>query len=164
MRLRTRLLATLAAAGVATAGLVGVQAEPSQAAPRDGICDPGELCYYYNSNYGGAVSDFPSGYHLHPQHAGSIASYGNTQPSCYEYKDDPRQPGISPGTGRCVKNDAASVWNRTPFMVRIYYNSNYAGPYVELAPGAKANLADLRSTPAGTNLKNNNASHGYFRV
>ncbi|MCL2090704.1 MAG: peptidase inhibitor family I36 protein [Micrococcales bacterium] len=140
------LPAVLAAAGLAAAGLLGLQAEPSQAAARDGKCDPGEFCYFYNTDYKGSVSDFTA----------SVADYGTTQPSCYEYK------GAGDGKGRCIKNDAASAQNNTNQYVRVYYNSNYAGPYVELAPNTRANLTNLRSTPAGTNLKNNNASHRFM--
>ncbi|MCL2090702.1 MAG: peptidase inhibitor family I36 protein [Micrococcales bacterium] len=146
MRLRTKVSAMLAAATVAAAGLVSLQAEPSQAAARDGKCDPGEFCYFYNTDYKGSVSDFTA----------SVADYGTTQPSCYEYK------GAGDGKGRCIKNDAASAQNNTNQYVRVYYNSNYAGPYVELAPNTRANLTNLRSTPAGTNLKNNNASHRFM--
>ena len=56
--------------------LVGVAVAPgaASAAGRDGVCDSGEFCYYYNSNEAGSISDF----------TGSLADYGTTQPSCYE--------------------------------------------------------------------------------
>ncbi|MCL2423530.1 MAG: peptidase inhibitor family I36 protein [Micrococcales bacterium] len=133
-----RLPAILAAVTVAAAGLVGLQASPSQAAGRDGVCDPGEFCYYYNSSYGGSVSDF----------TGSVGDYGTSQPSCYEFK------GAGAGKGRCIKNDAASVWNRTDKVVRVYYNSNYAGAYQDFQPGTKGNL--------NATIKNNNASHQFL--
>ncbi len=100
-------------------------------------CQSGEFCYYYNSNNHGSISDF----------TGSVGDYGTTQPSCYEYK------GPGNGQGMCIKNDAASVWNRTGKKVRVYYNSNYDGSrhYQDFAPGAKKNLY--------ATMKNNNASH-----
>lgn len=104
---------------------------------RNGICDPGEVCYYYNSNHAGSVSDFFS----------SVPDYGTSQPTCYEF----RGPGA--GRGLCVKNRAASVWNRSPGIVRVYFNSNFSGRFQDLAPGAKVNLSP--------GLKNNNASHQY---
>ncbi|WP_239082521.1 peptidase inhibitor family I36 protein [Actinoplanes teichomyceticus] len=107
----------------------------ASAADRDGACDSGEFCYYYNSNQAGSVSDF----------TGSLDDYGTTQPSCYEFK------GAGEGNGVCVKNNAASVWNRTGHTVRVYFNSNYAGAGQDFAPGAKGNL--------NATLKNNNASH-----
>lgn len=120
----------------ATLGVLGVAA-PAQAASRDGICDTGEFCYYYNSGHAGSISD----------HTGSLADYGSTQPDCYEFK------GAGSGQGLCIKNGAASVWNRTGNTVRVYYNSGYDASYAyqDFAPGAKANL--------NSTLKNNNASH-----
>ena len=81
-------------------------ATPAFAASRDGVCDTGEFCYYFNSGEAGSISDF----------TGSIADYGTTQPSCYDFK------GAGAGKGKCVKNNAASVWNRSSKTVRVYFN------------------------------------------
>ena len=110
-------------------------AAPASAAGRDGVCDSGEFCYYYNSNEAGSVSDFTD----------SLDDYGTTQPTCYDFK------GAGSGKGVCVKNNAASVWNRTGKTVRVYFNSNFAGAHQDFAAGAKGNL--------NATLKNNNASH-----
>ncbi|MET8352178.1 peptidase inhibitor family I36 protein [Micromonospora sp. NPDC005206] len=128
---------SLAVAGAALAMTTSILAvaSPAQAASRDGVCDSGEFCYYYNSGYAGSISDF----------TGSIDDYGTTQPSCYEFK------GAGNGQGLCVKNNAASVWNRTSKTVVVYFNSNYGGASQSFAAGAKANL--------NATLKNNNASH-----
>ncbi|MEV4705397.1 peptidase inhibitor family I36 protein [Actinoplanes sp. NPDC049316] len=122
---------------VLVAALVGVTVAPgaASAADRDGDCDSGEFCYYYNSNQAGSVSDFTD----------SLDDYGATQPSCYEFKGD------GAGKGVCVKNNAASVWNRTGKTVRVYFNSNFGGASQDFASGAKGNL--------NATLKNNNASH-----
>ncbi|MEU7798742.1 peptidase inhibitor family I36 protein [Micromonospora arborensis] len=122
---------------VLAAVLVGVAVAPgaASAAERDGTCDSGEFCYYYNSNQAGSISDFTD----------SQDDYGTTQPSCYEFK------GAGSGKGLCVKNNAASVWNRTSKTVRVYFNSNFAGATQDFAAGAKGNL--------NATLKNNNASH-----
>jgi hypothetical protein len=127
-------LAVGGAALAMTTSLLSV-ASPALAASRDGVCDSGEFCYYYNSNEAGSVSDFTA----------SIDDYGTTQPSCYEFK------GAGNGQGVCVKNNAASVWNRTGKTVRVYFNSNFAGASQDFAAGAKGNL--------NATLKNNNASH-----
>jgi hypothetical protein len=111
---------------------------PAHAASRDGICDSGEFCYYYNSNQGGSLSDF----------TGSVSDLGATEPSCFDFK------GPGAGHGVCVKNNAASVWNRTKYTVRVYYNSNYSGASQDFAPGAKGNL--------DSTLKNNEASHQFL--
>ncbi len=126
---------TVAAATFALAGPALVLAGPAAAAGRDGVCNSGEFCYYFNSYEAGSVSDF----------TGSLGDYGSTQPSCYEFK------GAGNGKGLCVKNNAASVWNRTSKTVRVFYNSNYAGAHQDFAAGAKGNL--------NATLKNNNASH-----
>src|SRR5215217_2269270 len=128
------LLATAVGAVVMLAGAVAFAGSAS-AASRDGRCDGGEFCYYFNSNEAGSISDFTD----------SLDDYGATQPTCYEFK------GAGAGREFCVKNNAASVWNRTGNTVRVYFNSNFAGAHQDFAPGAKGNLA-----PA---LKNNNASH-----
>lgn len=127
-------LALIGTALAMTTSIVSV-ASPAMAATRDGICDSGEFCFYYNSNHAGSISDF----------TGSIDDYGTTQPSCYEFK------GAGNGQGLCVKNNAASVWNRTSKTVKVYFNSNYGGASQSFAAGAKANL--------NATLKNNNASH-----
>jgi peptidoglycan hydrolase-like amidase len=129
----TSLLATLVLllSGAVLAG-------PASAAPlagRDGICGSGEFCYYFNSDEAGSVSDFTD----------SLDDYGTTQPTCYEFK------GAGNGQGICVKNNAASVWNRSTKTVRVYFNSNYAGSHQDFAAGARGNL--------NATLKNNNASH-----
>ena len=122
---------------VAVSVLVGIAVAPgaASAAGRDGTCDSGEFCYYYNSGEAGSVSDFTD----------SVDDYGTTQPTCYDFK------GAGAGKGVCVKNNAASVWNRTSKTVRVYFNSNFAGASQDFAPGAKGNL--------NATLKNNNASH-----
>jgi hypothetical protein len=78
---------------VAVSVLVGVAVAPGAAfaASRDGTCDSGEFCYYYNSNEAGSVSDFTD----------SVDDYGTTQPTCYDFK------GAGAGKGVCVKNNAA---------------------------------------------------------
>ncbi|MFD2023993.1 peptidase inhibitor family I36 protein [Promicromonospora aerolata] len=141
-RTRKRFAAVIAAAALAAltgSGLLAVgTAPPVQAAgARDGVCASGEFCYYYNSDHAGSVSDFDV----------SVADYGTTQPSCFDFK------GPGNGQGECVKNEAASVWNRSGRTVRVYYNSNYGGTYQAVAAGAKVNL--------GPALYNNNASHKF---
>ncbi len=131
---------TLTMAGVAIAVALPTLAvsSPASAASRDGVCNDSEFCYYYNSDEAGSISDF----------TGSIDDYGTTQPSCYDFK------GAGNGKGLCVKNNAASVWNRSSKTVRVYYNSGFAGSHQDFAPGAKGNL--------NATLKNNNASHEFL--
>ncbi|MFC5835875.1 SpoIID/LytB domain-containing protein [Nonomuraea insulae] len=137
MPLRTvRLISGLAA--MALGGTVLATALPASAADRDGICQTGEFCYYFNSNNQGSVSDF----------TGSVADYSTTQPTCYDFK------GPGAGKGECIKNSAASAWNNSTKTVRVYYNTGHTGTYQDFAPGAKANLSPT--------LKNQNASHQFL--
>ncbi|SNT57561.1 Peptidase family M23 [Actinomadura meyerae] len=136
MSTRNKVLA-LTTAALAVGGAAAALAAPASAAARNGVCESGEFCYYYNSNNAGSVSDF----------TGSVADYGTTQPSCYDFK------GAGNGKGLCIKNEAASVWNRSTKTVRVYYNSNYGGAYQDFKAGAKGNL--------NSTLKNNNASHQF---
>lgn len=110
-------------------------ATANAATARNGSCEDGEFCLYYNSDQAGSVSDF----------ATSVSDYGDEQPSCYDFK------GAGNGKGLCVKNEAASVWNRTDSKVTVYFNSGYAGPSQTIAANSKANL--------NSTLKNENASH-----
>jgi murein DD-endopeptidase MepM/ murein hydrolase activator NlpD len=126
---------TVAAATFALATPALVLSSPAEAAGRDGKCNSGEFCYYFNSGEKGSISDFTA----------SMSDYGATQPSCYEFK------GAGNGKGKCVKNNAASVWNRTSKTVRVFFNSGYGGAHQDFAAGAKGNLS--------AKLKNNNASH-----
>ncbi|MFG1998681.1 peptidase inhibitor family I36 protein [Spirillospora sp. NPDC048911] len=128
---------TATTAAMAIGGTVFVTASPADAASRNGKCESGEFCLYYNSGNKGSVSDF----------TGSIPDYKAKQPSCYEFK------GAGAGKGKCVKNAAASVWNRSKKTVRVYFNSNYGGRYQDFKAGAKGNL--------NSGLKNQNASHQF---
>jgi murein DD-endopeptidase MepM/ murein hydrolase activator NlpD len=136
MKALNKILAVTTAA-MALGGGVLVTASPASAAGRNGVCETGEFCYYFNSGNKGSVSDF----------TGSVADYATTQPTCYDFK------GAGAGKGKCVKNSAASVWNRSSKTVRVYFNSNYSGTYQDFKAGAKGNLK------AG--LKNQNASHQF---
>ncbi|QKW33454.1 peptidase inhibitor family I36 protein [Actinomadura sp. NAK00032] len=140
LRRTARLIprAVAAVAAMAIGGAVLLPASPASAAARNGVCESGEFCYYFNSNNAGSVSDF----------TGSVADYGTTQPSCYDFK------GPGNGKGQCIKNEAASVWNRSSKTVRVYYNSNYGGTYQDFKAGAKGNL--------NSSLKNQNASHKFL--
>jgi hypothetical protein len=133
-----RRVVTALAATAALAAPILVTASPASAAARDGVCESGEFCYYYNSDEAGSVSDF----------TGSVDDYGTTEPSCYDFK------GPGAGKGTCIKNNAASVWNRSSKTVRVYFNSGYAGASQDFAAGAKGNL--------NATLKNNNASHQFL--
>lgn len=111
--------------------------QASAATPRNGVCEAGEFCYYYGPGRSGSVSDFTT----------SVANYGATQPSCYEF----RTPGQA-GYGQCIKNNATYAWNRSSSRVTVFYNSNYGGPSDVFAPGQAGDLV---------NTYLNNASHRF---
>jgi len=132
----TRINRVLAATGLTAAAVLSM-ATPALAEERNGICEQGEFCYYYNSNNEGSISDFTR----------SVSDYGTSQPSCYDFK------GVGNGRGECIKNNAASVWNRSSQTVRVHYNSGYSGSYQSVPPSYKGNL--------NSTLYNENASHTF---
>ena len=88
-----------------------VLAVPSaQAAAQDGRCEAGEFCLYFNSGQAGSMVDMTNGH----------KDYG-TGGACIKF--------ITAGAGRnqCVKNHAASAWNRESTAVTVFYKSNWAG-------------------------------------
>ncbi|GAB3580894.1 serine/threonine-protein kinase [Calidifontibacter terrae] len=108
-------------------------------APHNGVCDDGEFCLQFNSKqYGyGATADFDD----------SLANYGSKPPDCETFL------GSGAGSGRCLKNSAASYWNRSSHTVRMYFNSGFTGRYLDVPPGARGDLPSW--------LKNNVASHQF---
>ncbi|MEU8280318.1 hypothetical protein AB0C08_39105, partial [Microbispora bryophytorum] len=61
---------TTAATAMVLGGTVLATASPASAATRNGVCETGEFCYYFNSNNQGSLSDF----------TGSVGDYGTRQP------------------------------------------------------------------------------------
>ena len=78
MSIRTRISSVLLTLALVVIGaVVGVVTAPlASAAERDGTCNSGEFCYYFNSGEAGSISDFTD----------SQDDYGTTQPSCHEFK------------------------------------------------------------------------------
>ena len=109
------------------------------AVARNGKCETGEFCLFPQFDWQGSVSDF----------AVSVPNYGTTQPTCFDFKG----PGV--GQGRCVKNSALSGYNLSKRTVRLYYNSNYGGAYIDFPPN------DGRDGGLGP-IDGNNASHKFL--
>jgi Peptidase inhibitor family I36 len=122
---RSLVRAAIAAMGAVLLLAAGAPAATA-ATPRNGICEVGEICFYHFSNLGGSLSDF----------TGSLDNYGSTQPTCYEFRT-PRLAGYL----ECMKNNAASVWNRTSREARVYFNSGYCGPYDTVGANSWRNLS-----------------------
>lgn len=127
-----RILRVLAAT-VAVAGVMVGMAPSATAAARDGNCQSGEFCLYYNDSSTGSLVDMIN----------SQRDYG-TGSSCIKFEN-----GSQAGT--CVKNRAGSFWNRTGKSVYVFYNSDFGGTYDKIPAGAKAKL--------NANTHKNNASH-----
>lgn len=138
-RIRLTAVAGIAAALFGVVGVLPAAATSAQspATARDGVCDPGEFCYYWGANQFGSVSDFTM----------SVGNYGTTEPTCFDFK------GPGPGQGQCIKNNAESVWNRSSRSVTVFFNSGFGGHPQTFAPGAVDNL--------DSTLFNNNASHRF---
>ncbi|MFB9375644.1 peptidase inhibitor family I36 protein [Kineococcus gynurae] len=138
---RTRRARRVVAAALAVSGLavVGPVTAADAATPRNGVCESGEVCFYYLSNYQGSLSDFTS----------SVSTYGTDPATCYVFKTR----GLS-GYNACIKNNVQSVWNRSTRAVRVYYNSNYSGASQLIPANSYTNL--------NTSLRDNNASHKFL--
>lgn len=130
--MRTRIAAALAATFAMVAAAIAI-APAASAAPRDGSCQTGEFCLYYRTDHAGSKVDLVS----------STRDYG-TGAGCVKFVSS------GAGKGQCVKNNTASVWNRTTKPVFVFYNSDFGGVYHRIAAGAKVNL--------NSGVKNNNAS------
>ena len=112
---RLATITTLAA----TAG-VGIVASPAAAATaRDGVCDDGEYCFFYNSNMTGSVFDIS------------------------EYDVDLRNNKFPRGNakGKIVGNNTASYWNRTDNKFCVYTNINYGGTEGWMSGGKADNFS-----------------------
>jgi biotin carboxyl carrier protein len=121
----------VAVLGVAAA-LVGT-APTASATARNGVCESGEFCLYYNSGNAGSRVDLVN----------SQRDYG-TGAGCITFVSS------GSGQGQCVKNNTASVWNRTGKPVFVFYNSDFGGVFDQIPVNAQVDL--------NTNVKNNNAS------
>lgn len=127
----------LAFAGLGVAVLSAsfmVTPSASAAEARNGVCESGEFCLYYNSDHGGSMIDLAFG----------DKNYGAGD-SCTAFKT------AGAGQGQCVKNNTASVWNRESSVVTVFYKSDWAGAVDSIPSGGKVNLSST--------LKNNNAGH-----
>lgn len=132
-----KIAGVFAAAAMAT-GFAASAATPAQAAtPRNGVCETGEVCFYYNSNYAGSLSDFTA----------DVANYGTDPATCYVFKS------AGAGQGLCIKNEVASVRNLSGKAVKVFFNSSYGGTYQTIGANSAANL--------NATMKNNNASHQF---
>ncbi|MGG5260735.1 peptidoglycan DD-metalloendopeptidase family protein [Phycicoccus avicenniae] len=127
-----RLLAALATVLALGATLV-TTAPGAAAAARNGTCESGEFCLYYNSGRAGSLVDLTTSQRDYGTGAGCVAFLG-----------------AGNGKGQCVKNNTASVWNRTSGPVSVFYNSDFGGVYQVVASGASVDLSAA--------LKNENAS------
>ena len=135
-----KFVTALATAAAAAAITVTGTAPAEAATARNGVCETGEVCFYYNSSYAGSMSDFSA----------SVANYGTDPATCYVFKS------AGAGQGQCIKNNVASVRNKSSLPVTVYYNSSYTGSAQKINAGTAVNL--------NSTLKNNNASHRFGTV
>ncbi|WP_323100307.1 peptidase inhibitor family I36 protein [Intrasporangium sp. YIM S08009] len=129
-----KTIAATALAAALAAALVTPAPAAQAATARNGVCESGEFCLYYNSGNGGSLVDL----------ANSQSDYG-TGAGCITFVS------AGNGQGQCVKNNAASVWNREASVATVFYRSGFSGAIDSIDPGVKA---DLRSE-----LKNEDAGH-----
>lgn len=166
MKLRKTLISGLAVMALALSTTVGA-APQAQAAAKEGngICESGEICFYYQANRSGSLVDF------------KVASSVGVSYVPYGAKDRYRMtingPGtvidlvtfVGPGAGKGlgIYHRVGSVWNRDSTMaVRLFTGQDYSGNYQDVDPGAVANtnktLANAATShlymPKGTNPVN----------
>ncbi|MFC7593890.1 peptidoglycan DD-metalloendopeptidase family protein [Terrabacter sp. GCM10028922] len=128
-----RRIATSLVAAVGLAAAVVAVAPTASATARNGVCESGEFCLYYNSDHLGSRVDLVNSQRDYGSGAGCITFVSS-----------------GAGQGQCVKNNTASVWNRTSKPVFVFFNSDFGGVYDQIPSGAKVNL--------NANVKNENAS------
>ena len=121
-----------AALGTALVCSTVVVAPSAQAAAQDGNCQVGEFCLYFNSNRAGSIVDMSGGHTDYGSGSGCVKWVNGSQ------------------AGRCVKNNAASAWNREAAAVTVFYKSNWSGAIDSIVADDWANL---------TKTKNENAGH-----
>lgn len=94
----------------------------ASAANQDGTINDNEFVFFFNSNLGGSYSDFASS-------TANLAGYTFLK-------------GGLAGYGQYVKNNSASVTNLRGSTARVYFNSNYAGPYDTVNAASSRNLVN----------------------
>lgn len=140
--MRTRHRRGLAtAASVVALVSAGMAAGPSAQASGTGTACPSDrLCFYFNSDWGGARADY---------------AYSDASLNDELFTDGPSGRN---GWGVQVENNAASVKNRTGHQVMLYRdrycNISGSDSYRLIEPGANVNL--------GANLKNQVSSFAIF--
>jgi hypothetical protein len=122
---------TLTTAGALTAalGLTTILAPTAAASTGfNGVCEVNEICLYWGDNNTGAVFD-------------TAAIYG-------DFGVERFVNGSGTGQGSYVKNNAASIWNRTVVDICVFYNENFGGPYDLIPRGASMNLVVTKNDNA----------------
>lgn len=127
-----RILGILAAS-IAVMGLFIGLAPSATAAARNGVCESGEFCLYYNDTSTGSLVDMINSQRDYGTGSGCIAYENGTQ------------------AGNCVKNTAGSAWNRTGKPVFVFYSGDYGSTYDQIPSGAQVKL--------NANVHKDNASH-----
>jgi hypothetical protein len=123
-----KTLTTLVAL-MAMLGLTAVLAPAASASTGfNGVCEVNEICLYWGDNNSGAVFD-----------TAAIYSDFGTQRFVN---------GSGTGQGSYVKNNAASIWNRTVVDICVFYNENFGGPSDLIPRGVATNLVVTKNDNA----------------
>jgi hypothetical protein len=112
---RTAVTGTVALA--ATAGLVGLAAPASAEVGKNGVCETGDLCLYFQTQQRGPVFDL-------------FSADANFNPETF------------PGTQIAANNNTRSYRNRDNFYWRVYDGPNFTGTEILcIAPGDRGNFS-----------------------
>lgn len=113
-----RRTAALATAFALATGLAVVGAPAASAAGKNGVCETGELCLFYNSNYGGRIFDL-------------------------YYSDGDFRGDVFPGSTTSANNNTASYWNNDHLTWDVYTGANRSGSRGYLPPGHYGNFSSI---------------------
>ena len=127
-----RTKSALIAFGAALASTAAVAVPSAYADAQDGRCEVGEFCLYFNSGQAGSMVDMTNGH----------KNYGSGS-DCIKFIT------AGAGRGRCVKNNAASAWNREQAAVAVFFYSGWSGRIDTFVEDERKNLVNTKNENAG---------------
>ena len=127
-----RTKSALVAFGAALLSTAAVGVPAAHADAQDGRCEVGEFCLYFNSGQQGSMVDMTNGH----------KNYGSGS-DCIKFIT------AGAGRGRCVKNDAASGWNRENAAVTVFSKGDWSGAIDTLVEDEKKNLTKTKNQDFG---------------
>lgn len=110
----------LAMVGALVGALTVAIPQTAHAGAYNGVCEPGEVCLFWGSSLFGSLVDF------NQSNVGDLVYYSFQSPA--------------PGQGQGVKNNAASIWNRSGIRVHVCVDEWFSGSCDYVAANSWRNL------------------------